>query len=95
MSKNVVRGEQVAIVWGTGGNDTTFDNVSGYCATFGFNVPNTSRVVAQGYVNQDDEFVANKKIPGNLSGMNIMFQAAKQGTCPGECMSTVFDGQIQ
>ncbi len=95
LTKNLVRGEQVAIVWGTGGNGTTFNNFNGYCASFGFNVPSPSRVIAQGYVDQNDEFVANKKIPGNLSGMNIMFQGTKKDTCPGECMSTLFDGQIQ
>lgn len=98
VSKDLARGETVAIVWGTGGNPTEFNNFAGYCATFGFSIPNggaNSRVVGQGFVDQNGEFIVNKKIPGNLSGMSIMFQAAKKGTCPSECMSNLWEGQIQ
>lgn len=98
VSKNLIRGETVAIVWGTGGNPSSFKNFAGYCATFGFNVPNngaSSRVVAQGFVDANGEFIAQKNVPGNLSGMSIMFQAAKKGTCPDECMSDLIDTVIQ
>jgi len=98
VSKNLIRGDYVAIVWGTGGNESTFQNVAGFCATFGFNVPKqgaSKRIVAQGFVNANGEFIANVKIPSGLSGMSIMFQAAKRDTCPDECMSNVFQGTIQ
>lgn len=98
VTKNIQRSDQVAILWGTGGNDTTFKNAAGYCATFGFDVPAGSiskRLVAKGFVDQNDQFVANVKIPAGTSGMSIMFQAAKMGTCPDECMSAVWQGVIQ
>jgi len=39
VTKNIQRGDQVAIMWGTGGNGSSFQNFSGYCATFGFEIP--------------------------------------------------------
>jgi len=52
-------------------------------------------VVATGFVDQNDEFVANVQIPAGTSGMSIMFQSAKKGTCPDECMSDVVEAVIQ
>ena len=98
VSKNIVRGETVTIMWGLGGTPTVLNNVSGYCATFGFHIPLNNaqqRIVAQGFVDQNDQFIADRFIPGNLSGRNIMFQAAKKGTCPDECVSNLWSGQIQ
>ncbi len=94
-TKNLIRGDYVTIVWGLGGNGTSFNNFAGYCATFGFNVSGPSRVVAEGYVDQSDSFVAQVKIPGNLSGMDIKFQSTKRYTCPDECMSNLWEGTIQ
>jgi subtilisin family serine protease len=96
VTKNIVRGDTVAIVWGTGGNPETV-NAYGYCATFEFDLPGNpqSRVIAQGFVDQNEEFNASKLVPGGVSGMHVLIQAAKRGTCPDECMSNVLDETVQ
>ncbi len=97
VKKNIVRGDVVSILWGTGGNDTTFINTAGYCSTFGFDVPQNPipRIVAQGFVDQNNQFVAQKQVPAGTSGMHILIQATKKGTCPDECMSDITDTIIQ
>ncbi len=95
MTKNIERGEYVAIVYGFGGNDTSFNNFAGFCSTFGFRVSGPSQVVAQGFVDINDEFVANIKIPGGMSGTDILFQGTKRDTCDDECMTNVVEATIQ
>jgi len=98
VTKNTVRGDTVAIVWGLGGNETIIDNFAGYCATFGFDVPldnAAKRIVAQGLVDQNGEFNAQRKIPAGTSGLNVLFQAAKRDTCPDECMSDIIEKVVQ
>ncbi len=98
VSKNVVRGEKVAVVWGLGGSGTTFNNVAGYCAEFGFDLPAgnpSGRVIDQGYVGIDETFVTQRSVPSGVAGMTILFQAAKHGTCPDVCMSHVIDMVVQ
>ncbi len=97
LSKDLTRGEAVAILWGTGGSPTKVDNVLGYCATFGFNLgPNPySRIVARGFVDANSEFVAEKAVPKGYEGLDVLFQGAKAGTCPDECMSDLVEMTIQ
>jgi len=98
VANNLQRGDVVAIVWGTGGNETKVDGQGGYCATFGFNLPlnrPTARLVAQGFVDKNGRFIATRKIPGGISGLKLLFQAAKKGTCPDECTSNVVEEVVQ
>ncbi len=97
LSKDLTRGEAVAILWGTGGNPSNVNNVLDYCATFGFNLGGNpfGRIVARGFVDSNEVFVAKKAVPSGVAGMSILFQGAKAGTCPDECMSDLVDMVVQ
>lgn len=85
--------ERTIIAWGYPGSpESSFQNVNGWCATFGFDINfngSKIRIVAAGAFDQDGVFTSNRNIPASRKGFDIMFQAAKKHTCPDECMSKV------
>jgi hypothetical protein len=93
VSESIQRGDYVAILWGLGGEPETV-NALGYCTTFWFDV-NVNRIVGQGFVDKNSEYVTQVNVPSGLSGLDIIFQATKRGTCPDECMSNFLDETIQ
>jgi len=83
------------IVWGIGGPPTAFDDVLGFCATFDFRVRGERQVVRYVRFRADGTARIARRIPQSLSGFDIQFQAAEQGTCPEACMSNVIRTVIE
>ncbi len=81
----------VAIVYGFLPGKTTVSGVAGYCATFGIDGVNASRVVTQGRVDPNGQFSAKKLIPLGAVGKRVLFEAAMRNTCPDECVSNILD----
>jgi len=97
----VSRGEpfsRVVIAWGyPGSSESKFDHVSGWCATFGFDINfhgGKARIVGGGVVGQDGTYTAVRQVSKAKSGFDILFQAAEKNTCPDECMSRVLEETI-
>jgi len=90
-------GEQVAVLWGRGGDPSVFNEVSGWCATFGFDVElrgNRVRIVGSG-VTDGGEVVINSNIPSGATGLDLLFQAAQRNTCPDECVSNLIEQVVE
>lgn len=86
-------GERGLVAWGlSDSNQSHFNDVKGWCATFGFNINmdgRTFRIIGSDTFDANGEFTVNRMIPSSASGTEIMFQAAEHNTCPSECMSAV------
>jgi len=90
-------GNRTAVLWGTGGSPSVFQDVNGWCATFGFDVKLKNRevrIVGSNVFDANGESVMQRQIRSEHSGLEILFQAAERGTCPGECMSEVVSETI-
>lgn len=90
-------GNRGVVVWGLGGNASVFEDVNGWCATFGFDVRldgRKIRIIGSGIFDGSGALTINRMIPDNRSGLDVLFQAAERETCPGECMSDVVAGTI-
>ncbi len=91
---NGTPGARTAVLAGFGGEPSSFIDVKGWCATFGFDVRMSGRkvrVTTSGLfdgngVYEDTVFVREK-----VRGLTLLFQAAEQGTCPDECMSNIVE----
>jgi len=82
------------VAWGTGGPPSTFEDTFGWCASFGFNIDMKGRrflIVGADAFDDDGVAVIERPVPDGATGRTILFQAAERGTCPGECMSDVFE----
>jgi len=85
-------GVRGVVVWGLGGQSSVFEDVNGWCASFGFDVKlrgRKVRIVNSGVFDGNGEFTVNRDILTRYSGLDMLFQAAERETCPGECMSDV------
>ena len=91
---NLNPGQKAAIVWGTNFGSTN-GSAFGYCYEFGINGVNQSRLIGQPTANGSGVATFNQFIPGGLSGFDVLFQAAAQGTCPDSCMSNILDETVQ
>jgi len=91
-----VRGDTVAVVWGTETGSFQFQNDQ-WCVDFGIEIPANqpqSRIIAQGFVDEQGEFSGQAFIPMQAIGMDVVFQAAVRDTCPDECMSNVLEETV-
>ncbi len=91
------RGSTTAVLWSGDLGSFVFEG-GGWCVDFGIQLPANkpqSRILGQGYFDQDGVFSKVVSIPGNISGMDLAFQAAVQGTCPDDCMSDVIEETVQ
>lgn len=85
-------GVRGVVVWGLGGQSSVFEDVNGWCASFGFDVKlkgRKVRIVGSGVFDANGEFTVNRDILTRYTGRDMLFQAAERETCPGECMSDV------
>ncbi len=85
-------GHRAVVVWGAGGTNSVFEDVNGWCATFGFDVKlkgRKIRIVGSDVFNDDGEMTILRGINEIYTGKELLFQAAERETCPGECMSDV------
>jgi len=102
---NLVGGERATFqiaggtptVYGLREGQTVVNDVAGYCATFGIQGVNQSRVL--GGLNQifdnNGEIAFEQPIPSGASGTRVLFQSAERGTCPDECVSNLVDQVVQ
>ena len=91
-------GVRGAVLWGTGGPPTVVEDLDGWCANFDFEVQlkgRRVRLAASGIFDGDGSFSSERNISEGLSGLEVSFQAAEQGTCPGVCMSNVVDAVVE
>ncbi len=90
-------GAKAVTVYGRILGQTILNNVYGYCADFG--IQNLDHNNVLGGLNRS--FDANGEIrfflpiPAYAAGLDVYFQAAKQGTCPEECMSNLIKAVVQ
>ncbi len=85
-------GKRVVVLVGFDGPSTHFNNVDGWCATFGFGVRMNRgkvRVAFTGYFDHNGDFVRQRHVREEAGGKDLRFQAAERDTCPFECMSNV------
>jgi len=91
-------GMTTAVAYGFKEGDTLFDNVAGWCATFGFHIPGgktAKRIATTGTFDGNGIFVGQADVESGRSGVDIVIQAAQQFTCPDECMSNMVTAVIQ
>lgn len=91
------RGSTVAVLWSNSLGSFKFSG-SGWCVDFGIDLPANkpqSRIVMQGFFDQNGNFTKQVSIPGNTKGMGLAFQGAVKGTCPDDCMSNVVEATVQ
>ncbi len=87
-------GSNVAVVYGLSEGVTNVNNYHDYCATFEIQGVNESRVVDRGVI-VGGVFGGRSYVPSSYSGTDVLFQAARRGTCPDDCMSNLVDRVIQ
>jgi len=88
-------GEYIALVFGFDSVPQTINNQFGFCATFGFDGIDVTRIVAPLAKTVGGQAVFVRLIPENLSGTMVRFQAAQQNTCPSECVSNIIDAVVR
>ncbi len=88
------QGEKVALVYGTNDGNTSGSS-AGYCFTFGIKGVNAGKLICQKNLGAGGDTTCASPIPSNFQGVRVLTQAAKQGTCPEECMSNLLDMVIQ
>lgn len=88
-------GERGLIVWGLPDTpNSSFTDVKGWCATFGFNINMQGRkfrIVGSDIFDNNGQVQVTKPVAENLTGRELLFQAAEHNTCPSECTSKVVD----
>ena len=88
-------GAGVAVVWGTAPGSTVLNGFAGYCADFGIKGVNAKRVVCRKTADGSGNVSCKKNLPGGISGLRVLSQAAERGTCPDACMSNLDDQVVQ
>ncbi len=90
-------GANALTAYGTKTGQTHVNNYAGYCATFGINNVNQSKIIggSKRTFDANGEITFQFYIPANLAGQRIFFQSAQRGTCPDECMSNLIRTTIQ
>ena len=90
-------GVNAVTVYGTQPGQTVVDDVFGYCATFAIRGVSQSRVL--GGLNRtfdaNGEITFGVNIPGNVSGLDVLFQSAERDACPEECVSNLVELTVQ
>ncbi len=84
-------GEQVAIVYGLSAGSSSVSGYAGYCATFGIKSVNANKLICKKNADGAGQVVCKKPIPGGMSGVRVLSQAAERNTCPDECVSNLDD----
>jgi len=82
-------GSLVAVVYGLQAGSTVVNGQADFCATFGIQGVNQSRLVGAKIADGSGNVSIVKGIPAQASGVTVLTQAAERGTCPDECVSGV------
>ncbi len=90
-------GAKAVIVYGTKPGRTILRDYGGYCATFGIQGVDQTKLVGGKNLAFDDEgmLVVRMYIPIKIPGYEVLFHAAQHDSCPYECMSELFEMVIQ
>ncbi len=88
-------GAKAITLYSTKLGETSVNNFAGYCATFGIKI-NQDKVIGgiNRLFNTESEITFKVPIPSGASGMEVYFQSAQQGTCPGECVSNLVEAVV-
>jgi len=91
-------GERVVVAWGKpGSTESTFDNVNGWCATFGFDIKfngRKSNIIKVGTFDQNGILTIIRAVSTDRTGLDLLLQAAERNTCPDQCMSNIIERVI-
>ncbi len=96
--ENGTPGSAVAVLWGTKAGSFKIEDQNGWCADFGIKIPTNKlndRILARGTFDKIGRFVGFKRVPGNVQGTRVFFQAAERGSCPESCTSNLVDHVVQ
>ncbi len=85
-------GQNVVVVYGTQSGQTAVSGTAGFCATFGIEGVNQSRLIGNPKAATSQGYASWKKpIPSKYHGVRILTQGAGAGTCPDDCQSNLLD----
>ena len=94
---NGTPGARAVTVYGTQPGQTIINNLANYCATFGIQNINQSKII--GGTNRifgaAGKITFNQQVPKQAAGLTVLFQSAEQGTCPDECTSNLVEMTVQ
>ncbi len=88
-------GSVVSLVLGYQAGSTIFTGEFGYCASFGIEGVDQTRLIASRIAGIAGVVFVKLGIPKYTSGLTVLTQAAEKGTCPDECISEVDTQVIQ
>jgi len=90
---NGTPGARAVTVFGTKPGQTIIKNTANYCATFGIQGVNQSKII--GGTNRifgaAGKITFNQKVPQQAKNLTVLFQSAQQNTCPDECVSNLVE----
>jgi len=94
---NGTPGARAVTVYGTKPGQTIIKNLANYCATFGIQNINQSKII--GGTNRifgaAGKISFNQQVPQQAKGLTILFQSAQQNTFPDECVSNLVKMVVQ
>ena len=94
---NGTPGARAITVYGTKPGQTIIKNLANYCATFGIQNINQSKII--GGTNRifgpAGNITFNQQVPKQATGLTLLFQSAEQNTCPEECTSNLVEAIVQ
>ena len=94
---NGTPGARAVTVYGTKPGQTIIKNLANYCATFGIQNINQSKII--GGTNRifgaAGKITFNQQVPKQAKNLTVLFQSAQQGTCPEECTSNLVEMTVQ
>jgi len=88
-------GQKFTVLYGLGGPPTIFNDLKGYCATFGFGFINRNNVLGTGQFDANGDGSVDHFIDPNDIGFTWKIQAAERGTCPDECVSNIVKEEVR
>lgn len=90
-----IANREVAFVYGLREGTTKISGYADYCATFGIQAVNQSKVLCRKRADANGDATCRKPLPPGVRGVRVLSQVAMKGTCPDECVSNIDDQVIQ
>ena len=94
---NGTPGTRAVTVYGTQPGQTIINNLANYCATFGIQNINQSKIIGgtNRIFSAAGKITFNQQVPKQAKGLTLLFQSAQQDTCPDECTSNLVEMIVQ
>jgi len=93
--RNGVPQKRFVVLYGLGGPPTTFVDVRGFCATFGFSFITQKNVMGFGQFDSNGIGSIEVPIAPQMIGFTLKLQAAEKNTCPDECVSNLVKQEVK